>query len=167
MNDQPTHRSHIFNTAPGTLPLELFQELLSWDLIIKSPYGYSYYNAPVDWDYKAPGSLRISDHWNFSSQGKLHCQTSLPVENNTHWTLAKFNGQTQKYDIIKSIAIPKEVITGIKSFKLNKLYVKYDQALVKTKLTNEQKSLRLQKEANSKMELNFLNQYFKILEYYK
>lgn len=55
----------IINGIPKDMPFELIIEITNWDLIIKSPYGYSYYNQPVGWDFKTPDSLRIADHWNF------------------------------------------------------------------------------------------------------
>lgn len=164
INEQGTHRAKILNTIPRELPQELFKELLSWDLIIKSPYGSSYYNAPVGWDYKEPNSLRISDHWNFSSHGSLHCQTSSPVENNSHWTLAKFNGESGMYDIIKTIPLPKEILTKSQLYKLSRLDIAYDNAQIGFTKHTEGTSERLKKEWKSKMELGFLNKYFQLLE---
>ncbi len=164
MNDKPTHRSAILNTIPRDFPQELFEEIMSWDLLIKSPYGCSYYNAPVDWDYKEHGSLRISNHWNFSSQLKLHCLTTTPVNNDTHWTLAKYNSETGKYDVIKSIPLPKEVLTKSSLFKLARLDVNYDNAQLKFAKHTESVSNHLRIEWRSRLELSFLNQYYKLLE---
>ena len=164
MNDQPTSKDIILKTLPKTFPEELLRELLSWNMIIKSPYECSYYDSPVDWDYKTPGSLRISDHWNFSSREKLHCATSSPVENNTHWTLAKYNGQTGKYDVIKSLPVSQENIQQSQAYHLTKLGVQYVNAQTKFEKATIGVSFRLKQEWRSKMELSFLNRYFKILE---
>lgn len=48
----------------------------------ESPHSLSIYykdeNCEIDWGEKPIGSYRISDHWNFKSNGKIHCNT---VEN--------------------------------------------------------------------------------------
>lgn len=68
----------------------------------KSPYSDSFYNSKdIDWNYKPEGSLRLSDHWNFWSQGKTHCEVEGTdgelIEN--CWMLCQFkNG---KYHIIE------------------------------------------------------------------
>ena len=45
----------------------------------KSPYGESYYAFPkgnsIDWGEKPEGSYRLSDHWNWTSEGSTHCPT--------------------------------------------------------------------------------------------
>jgi len=47
-----------------------------YKLVQKSPYSQSYYtDGKITWDYKPEGSLRLSDHWNFYSEGKIHCKT--------------------------------------------------------------------------------------------
>lgn len=96
-------RSKIFSEIPFSLPREFIEELSKWKLIIKSPHSFSYYNAVVNWDYKPANSLRLSDHWNFYSKGKMHCLTSTKVPNITHWTLARYNEERKEYDIIKSL----------------------------------------------------------------
>ena len=52
-------------------PKEVLEEINKFKHINKSPYSSSYYNVQgITWDYKPEGSLRISDHWNFTSNGK-------------------------------------------------------------------------------------------------
>ena len=48
--------------------------------VSKSPYSMSFYayenpNEKIDWGYKPENSLRLSDHWNFINNGKIHCRT--------------------------------------------------------------------------------------------
>jgi len=77
------------------MPEALRKELASWDYISKSPYSDSFYNMPgKTWDNDPPGIKRISDHWNFWSQGREHLVTDKPVANNTHWTLAQHDAET-------------------------------------------------------------------------
>lgn len=46
-----------------------------WDQIVKSPYSNSFYDSDqIDWNYKPELSFRLSDHWNFYSQGQRHCK---------------------------------------------------------------------------------------------
>ena len=70
--------------------LNWFESHMSnWDIVSKSPYGMSFYNSnDIDWGYKPENSLRISDHWNFESDGQIHCPTDCEFENG--WALAEF-----------------------------------------------------------------------------
>ncbi len=88
-----------------TMPQEFIDEIASWDVVSKSPYGDSYYSATgITWDYKPEGVLRIADHWNWYSQGEQHCVTDVPVENNTHWTLAQYRDGV--WHVIKTLPVP-------------------------------------------------------------
>ena len=73
-------------------PKEVLEEISKFEYINKSPYSKTYYNVPgITWDYKPEGSLRISDHWNFISNGSRHCilaHTEELIEN--YWMLAKY-----------------------------------------------------------------------------
>ena len=73
-------------------PKEVLEEISKFEYINKSPYSKTYYNVPgITWDYKPEGSLRISDHWNFISNGSRHCilaHTEESIEN--YWMLAKY-----------------------------------------------------------------------------
>lgn len=161
MTTEPTNLRKLLNTLPKDLPEELFQEMMSWKLLIMSPYGSSFYSDIVDWDYKEIGSYRISNHWNFTAKGAVHCRTSSNVQNNTHWTLAKFNGET--FDVIKSIRASTIPITKTRSYKLINLNELYDVALERfqERAVNTSKGLKMRQ--RDKMELSFLNKYFSIL----
>jgi hypothetical protein len=92
------------NNIPWHMPEELILEIMSWEVGSKSPYGHSYYSvAPgeKDWNHTPLGCLRISDHWNFRSQGKIHCPTDCKVSNNSKWSLGRWDGN--KYIILKSL----------------------------------------------------------------
>lgn len=48
-------------------------------VISKSPFSNSYYahseNDTIDWGLKPVGSYRLSNHWNWTSNGTTHCPT--------------------------------------------------------------------------------------------
>lgn len=71
--------------------------------ISTSPYSFSIYAIPkndkVDWNYKPKDSYRLSDHWNFFSDGEVHCKLTNVDEYTHGLILAKYNGKT--YDIVK------------------------------------------------------------------
>lgn len=64
----------------------------------KSPHSFSFYNSDdISWGYKPENSLRISDHWNFESNGSLHCETTKGFTNG--WAVGQYkNG---KYEILE------------------------------------------------------------------
>ncbi|MFR3560227.1 MAG: hypothetical protein ACLTUN_16895, partial [Paraclostridium sordellii] len=83
-------------------PVEVNEEIKKFKYVHKSPYSQTYYDTDdISWEHKAENSLRISDHWNFESHGKIHCQlcnTGEYIEN--EWILAQYkNG---KYHILKN-----------------------------------------------------------------
>lgn len=78
----------------------VLEEIYKFDTINKSPYSDSYYNSDnVEWDSKPEGSLRLSDHWNFESQGEIHCKLDNTKEYTQKTLLCEYhNGY---YHIIK------------------------------------------------------------------
>ena len=74
------------------LPEEAAAEVRSWEIISKSPYSDSFYNAKeISWTSKPEGSLRIADHWNFESRGETHCKLNTTSEYITGiWILARY-----------------------------------------------------------------------------
>lgn len=59
----------------------VLEEIYKFDVINKSPYSNSYYNSNnIGWDSKPEGSLRLSDHWNFESNGEVHCKLDSTEE---------------------------------------------------------------------------------------
>ena len=84
------------------IPQEAKNEILKFKVINQSPYSDSFYNAKdISWDSKPEGSIRISDHWNFESQGSVHCKLKGINEYTTGWKMAKYkNGE---YIIMKEI----------------------------------------------------------------
>jgi hypothetical protein len=144
------------------LPVELFNIMLKWDFIIKSPYGHSYYSAPVDWEYKEHGSFRISDHWNFSSHGKLHCCTISDVENDTHWTLAQYDSNSNLWIPILSLPRTKMPISYTDEYKLQFILMKHKHLLEKLNSDNTMDS-ELKKRIKSDFELRNMPKYFNLL----
>ena len=88
-----------------SMPKEFAAEIGKWDAVAKSPYSDSFYNSnDISWDGKPDGSLRISNHWNFRSSmddGKTHCKTNVPVENEKTWALGRWNAEKDEYEILK------------------------------------------------------------------
>ena len=74
------------------LPKEVAKVVSEWDVVSKSPYSDSFYNAKeICWDSKPEGSLRISDHWNFESRGVTHCKLNTTSEYiSGTWILARY-----------------------------------------------------------------------------
>ena len=85
---------------PSSMSNEARRELQKFEVISKSPYSDSFYDITnKSWNDNPIGSLRLSDHWNFESQGVLH-EITLPPPSLTSWTLARL--ENDGYHIIKS-----------------------------------------------------------------
>ena len=87
----------LSNQLPTDMPIDVYHSMSGWQHIKKSPYGHSYYDRPKGWDFTIKGTHRLSDHWNFEANDKIHCVTSEPVADNTHWTIAKYDEDTDKW----------------------------------------------------------------------
>jgi hypothetical protein len=73
----------FLRTSNPEMPADLIKLIMKWDKIKKSPYGNtSYYNAAKTWESFVHRGIRVSDHWNFYSQGNIHCQTMTPIRSN-------------------------------------------------------------------------------------
>ena len=143
-------------TINAKIPVDVIKEIQTWNFIIKSPYGHSYYNAPVGWDYKEHDSLRIADHWNFTSKGKKHCETTFHIKDG-HWGVGKYNSELNKYEIIKTFKPVEKVLVTDYYFKM--LLVEHDRQRALDNLAKQGKEKHIQQ-----CELRFLNRYFKTLE---
>ena len=156
------HLKLVMQIVPRDFPMAFLNLMKEWNVIVKSPYGHSYYSAQPDWDYKEPNSYRIADHWNFSAKGSIHCKTTGECPDNSHWTIAKFNGDLQKYEVIQSIEKPIESIKASKEFKLMTIEVRWEKAIKSIhKYLSDDTAI---KKAISKAELSFMNQRYRILE---
>ena len=162
VKDQRIHLEMVPKVVPQDFPIDFINLMKDWDVIVKSPYGHSYYSAQPGWDYKEPDSYRISDHWNFSAKGTVHCKTTGECPNNSHWTIAKFNGDLQKYEVIQSIVKPTESVKSSKEFKLMTIDARWERSIanINKRLSGDVAI----KKAISGAELSFLNQRYKILE---
>lgn len=61
-------------------------------------YGSFYNSKDFDLNHKPEGLLRISDHWNFCNDEKIHCQTDDETFK-TGWAIGRYTNE--KYKIIK------------------------------------------------------------------
>jgi hypothetical protein len=87
------------------IPDSIIEMMSEWPIIYKSPYSKSFYSSEdISWTNKPDKSYRVSDHWNFvTNRGpKIHCQTTEPVKNNTHYSIGQFDEKTGKYTILLS-----------------------------------------------------------------
>lgn len=91
------------------LPKEIEDMMMDWEVRYKSPYSDTFYNSTdIGWGHKPDGSLRVSDHWNFYTRGKYHCQTLQKVVNNLSVCIGQYDKATGKYNIIKCALTDKE-----------------------------------------------------------
>lgn len=160
--DNGINELQLLTGAPNDLPLEFLNEMTNWEKIHKSPYSFSYYSEKVDWNYKPDGSYRIADHWNFTSQNKKHCETTTDCPNNTHWTLAKFDGESKKYVVVKSIE--KSKINIKKSFDFQMLFLEFKKIKAIDTINQKEITDRVLKNTMKCLELKYLNKYFKLKE---
>jgi hypothetical protein len=165
VKDQRMGLKMVLQVIPKDFPMDFINLMKNWDVIIKSPYGHSYYSAQPGWDYKEPDSYRISDHWNFSAKGTVHCKTTSECPNNSHWTIAKFNGDLQKYEVIQSIEKPIESVKSTREFKIMYLEIRWKKAIAN--INKQLISPNEIKKAISDSELFFLNKKYEILESYQ
>lgn len=140
-------------TAQSKIPHELFIDLLSWSDLIKSPYGLSFYSAPVDWNYKEDKSFRISDHWNFYTRHSkdMHCKTNINVPKNT-WSLGQYNAELGMYEILKNLQPLNYKLGQSTIFKLLSIDIQYSNVIEKNS------------EHKAKIEYSFLKKYYTVLE---
>jgi hypothetical protein len=90
----------FIHQIPKTIHYELLKHVNTWERIIKSPYGHSYYSKPKGWGFTDEGTLRLADHWNFSSQGKIHCKSNVEVPRK-HWAIGKWDSELDCFVILK------------------------------------------------------------------
>ena len=96
-------KGQLYKALIETLSIEEIKDLISGvEIVSKSPYSDSFYSSnDISWNHKPDGSYRISDHWNFWSYGKYHCETASDVASNS-WSLGVYNAELGKYEILKS-----------------------------------------------------------------
>lgn len=87
------------------MPIEL-RHFAIQNVKSSSPYnrygsGSFYTEEGKTWDFTPEGTIRISDHWNFYSQGKDHCKTDIDNELLIgKWAVGKWDSILQIYQII-------------------------------------------------------------------
>ena len=132
-------------------PIELINEVISWDILCKSPKSFSFYNAKVDWGYKPDKSLRISDHWNFESWNTVHCKTLNNVPNTTHWAIGRYVESKKAYEILDIFEKPKAATKTSFIYQYNMLFFRLDKAIQHTPVPKV-------------VELAFMSKYYELLE---
>ena len=73
----------------------------------QSPYSESFYTeGKITWGSKPEGSLRLSDHWNFESEGKTHCKLDNTSEYLQKWLVCEYHNGT--YHIVEEVFTAEE-----------------------------------------------------------
>lgn len=118
------------------IPDSIIEMMKEWPIIYKSPYSKSFYSSDdISWESKPDKSYRVSDHWNFvTNRGpKVHCQTTQPVKNNTHYSIGQFDEKTKKYTIILS-ELTTDTSKKIKDKEEKLKYLKDPEVIYRKKL---------------------------------
>ena len=118
------------------IPDSIIEMMKEWPIIYKSPYSKSFYSSDdISWESKPDKSYRVSDHWNFvTNRGpKVHCQTTQPVKNNTHYSIGQFDEKTKKYTIILS-ELTTDTSKKIKDKEERLKYLKDPEVIYRKKL---------------------------------
>jgi hypothetical protein len=160
LNEESVPLFNILNGLPSDMPIELIKHISTWDMIIKSPYGFSYYSATVGWDFKTHDSYRIADHWNFSSKGKLHCQTTEPVPHD-YYTIGKFDDNIKRYIPIASYPKTQHVKDTLE-YRLLHADVTYERAI--NHQNNELEGNPNLAEYRLKLEIAYAEKIMKLIE---
>jgi len=123
----PIHK--MFIHLPNTLDYRIILWIIqNWgDVYYQSPFGESFYSKEKNWDMTLENTLRLSDHWNFQTlkfSNKIHCKTNIPLENNTMWTIGKYDNKTETYNILISYPIINTEENKKKKREIIKTYLK-------------------------------------------
>jgi len=106
-NDLKKYKDIFYRNKMLGVPLEASFEISKFKIINQSPYSQSYYNSnDISWGSKPEGSIRISDHWNFTSYGgkEIHCELKgIKGYQENRWIMAKYC--KGKYEIIKEFEV--------------------------------------------------------------
>lgn len=130
------------------IPEEIQKEMAKWEIINKSPYSDTFYSSTdVDWGHKPDKSYRVSDHWNFYTNDKWHCQTDKKVPNNTHISLGQYDKESGKYKILLTLPTNKQIERQAKE-EVKLKYLKdpetiYKKKQFKDRITNKEVFVKL------------------------
>ena len=81
--------------------------LKKYNFCQQSPYSESFYTeGEITWDSKPEGSLRLSDHWNFESEGETHCKLDSTSEYLQKWLVCEYHNGT--YHIVEEVFTAEE-----------------------------------------------------------
>lgn len=137
--------TQLFSILPKSVDYRILEHMLTWKKgFYKSPYGNSFYSDRKTWENTVEGSYRMSDHWNFYSQGKLHSKTKEPIPDN-YWTIGQYNNG--EWDIIMSYPFTNE--DKVKRAQMRTDYIGYH----KEELMKKNKNLELLKSYMEKGDL--------------
>ncbi len=113
------------------IPDGIIEKMKSWEVIVKSPYGNSFYNSKdISWTNKPDGSFRVSDHWNFVARDSKHCITTNPVKNTTHVSLGQYDKKNRRYKILLSLPSP-EYLKNLEAANKKRAYLSNPEVIDK------------------------------------
>lgn len=109
--------------------MNLFIEKARIGAVSKSPYSTSYYICEtkedvnkIGWNSKPDNHYRISDHWNFVSEGELHCiikgSSYKPI---SKIMIAKWDPKTNTYETMFKVNL-KEIIYLFNKLENNRVF---------------------------------------------
>lgn len=81
-------------------PLDAVKEIITWEHVFKSPISNSFYSKQKGWGVTHDGTIRISDHWNFSARGTVHCKTKQEGFKDG-WAKGIYDKTDDKFDIVE------------------------------------------------------------------
>lgn len=133
------------------IPEEIQQMMKSWEVINKSPYSDTFYNSTdIDWSHKPDKSYRVSDHWNFYTRDKWHCQTLEKVPNVTHISIGQYDAKSGLYKILLTLPTSKQK-ERLSQSEIKRKYLKDPEVILRKK---EFKDRVLNKEVLTKLNYN-------------
>lgn len=126
------------------MPLELRKYVLQ-NFVSKSPYNQygsgSYYSkVGKSWDFTPENCERVSDHWNFYSQGQYHCKIKSIVDNLSlsdivnKWCVGIYDTISGQWDIIKVYAKDKTALLLSEKRRVLKQSIKDILVVIKEKV---------------------------------
>jgi hypothetical protein len=153
---------------PKTIHCELLKHVNTWERIIKSPFGHSYYSKPKGWGFTDEGTLRLADHWNFRSHGKTHCVSNVKVPNK-HWAIGKWDSELDCFVILKVFPRVKDDVRENKYHRRMLVIALTREIALQNVVINLTAKGMISRIADSVglVKLRYLNKYYECQELYK
>lgn len=148
--------------------MNLFIEKARIGALSKSPYSNSYYicetkedTYKIGWSSKPDNHYRISDHWNFVSEGELHCiikDSSYEPINKA--MIAKWDSKTSTYEVMFKVNL-KEIISLFNKLENNRVFKK----IVEKEKFFKEKNIKFKKMEIENIDYSNIKKVFEYEEY--